>query len=131
MDEARISSKLINHGLAEDDVERALEALRTGGALARVTSAHVPPATRPYVGLRDADGLTLAYVHKNFVDIRSEFAPDNAVEVEHYSGIHRVAFPGFRDVGGREATEESGPLENCPEHFVPTNPDGSCDFCEP
>lgn len=126
-----ISAELIAHGLTAADAERVIVALRDGGALARIDSAHVPPETEPYVALRDASGLTLAYVHKGFVDLRSEVAPSSAFEVEYYEGIHRVAFPGYRDTSGKTRGPAQEPLANCPVHFIPTNPDGTCDSCEP
>jgi hypothetical protein len=131
MNTVEIVAKLTAFGLAADDAERVITALRDGGALARISSAHVPPETEPYVALRDSTKLTLAYVHKGFVDIRSDFAPSNAFEVEHYSGIHRVPFPGYEEKGPTKGGRAPEPLANCPVHFVPTNPDGTCDYCEP
>jgi hypothetical protein len=126
-----IAAELIAYGLGAADVDRVIDALRDGGGLARIVSAHVPPATEPYVALRDASDLTLAYVHKGFVDLRIEVAPDRGFEVDHYEGIHRVPFPGYRNTGRTTRRPERKPLANCPVHFVPTNPDGTCDSCEP
>ena len=82
-----------------------------------------------YVSLKE-DGTYAAavYVHKGFANWKS-VSPPGSVLLDDGSGW-RKHFPEFQERRSPNDHVEQKPLGNCPVHFGPLNPDGTCPLCE-
>lgn len=128
MNSSEARAAMQTFGLSKSNAELALNAMRDGGALAAAVSSNVPDS-KSYLSFANTAGLNIAYVHIGFVDLRDGYAPDNAPASVFYEDIFRVKFPNYTESGSPTAKPELKPLANCPRHFLPLNPDGSCDYC--
>ena len=90
--------------VSSDNVEIAVRALESGGAVAQIVAAK-PITSGSYLGFMGSSGVRVAWLHVGHLDVIDELAPDGAFPSGVYPGISRVAFAGYSEAAASSARE--------------------------
>lgn len=98
---------------SSDNVEIAVRALESGGAVAQIVAAK-PIRSGSYLGFMGSSGVRVAWLHVGHLDVIDELAPDGAFPSGVYPGISRVAFPGYSEAASSSQVKAGAlPCQEC------------------